>query len=131
MTLNYTSPLFLAAFTVAAALRSNRIVERQLLAAIGIGFIGVILVLQPSFSHEQGAAAIAGLASGVFAAAAYWNVRELGRCGEPEWRTVFYFSLAGTVLGIAASIGTGLTPHDLHGALLLLAIGSTAMLARA
>lgn len=130
MTLNYTSPLFLALFVVGFALKARHAVDWRLVGTILIGFIGVVFVLQPSFSQDEGGVALAGLASGVLSAAAYWNIRQLGRVGEPEWRTVFYFSLAGTVLGLAASLLTGFTAHDATGVGLLVAIGSTATLAQ-
>ena len=43
--------------------------------------------------------AFAGLASGMLAAVAYVNVKQLGRLGEPEWRVVFYFTLLSTLGG--------------------------------
>jgi len=100
MTLNYSSSLFLAAVVVAAALLSRRRVRWSLALTVLFGFVGVVLVLQPSFSADQSEGALAGLASGILSAAAYWHVKELGRLGEPEWRTVFYFSLTGAVLGL-------------------------------
>jgi S-adenosylmethionine uptake transporter len=130
MTLNYTSPLFLAAFLVGGALRARRTVDWHLLAAILLGFVGILFMLQPSFSHEQGTAALAGLASGVLSAAAYWHVRELGRMGEPEWRTVFYFSLAGTLFGGLGMLIGGPTSHTAQGLLLLASIGISALLAQ-
>jgi S-adenosylmethionine uptake transporter len=130
ITLNYTSPLFLAAFLVGGALRARRPVDWKLVAAILVGFVGVLLILQPSFTDEQGTAAIAGLTSGVLSAAAYWHVRELGRMGEPEWRTVFYFSLAGTLFGGLGMLFFGVTPHDAQGLLLLAGIGISALLAQ-
>lgn len=130
MTLNYTSPLFLAAMLLGAAARARRAVDWKLVAAILAGFAGVVLILQPSFTQEQGFAAVAGLISGVLSAAAYWHVRELGRLGEPEWRTVFYFSLAGTVFGgLAMLIGTT-AAHSTHGVLLLAGVGFSALLAQ-
>ena len=65
------------------------------------------LLLQPTINATQGVAATAGLVSGVLSAIAYWYVRTLGRLGEPEWRTVFYFSLSGTALGLIGSLITG------------------------
>jgi len=130
MTLNYTSPLFLAAMLLGAAARARRAVDWKLVAAILAGFAGVVLILQPSFTQEQGVAAVAGLISGVLSAAAYWHVRELGRLGEPEWRTVFYFSLAGTVFGgLAMLIGTT-AAHSTRGVLLLAGVGLSALLAQ-
>lgn len=130
MTLNFSSPLFLAAFTVVASLLAGRHVRWPLAIAVAAGFVGVVLVLQPSFRTDQTVAGIAGLVSGVLSAAAYWHVRELGRLGEPEWRTVFYFSLSGVALGLAGAVVTGFSPHSLRGAALLAAVGITATAAQ-
>jgi len=130
MTLNYTSPLFLAALAVGVALRSGEHVNWRLIAAIFVGFIGVVLLLQPTYSSEQAVAAAAGLLSGVLSALAYWYVRTLGRLGEPEWRTVFYFSLSGTVIGLIGTLVNGFSPHDAKGVTLLAGVGITATLAQ-
>jgi len=42
---------------------------------------------------------LCGLASGMIATMAYLSVRDLGQLGEPEWRTVLYFSLCSSVFG--------------------------------
>jgi S-adenosylmethionine uptake transporter len=131
MTLNFSSPLFVAAFAVFVALLAGRRASWPLAAAVVLGFVGVVVVvLQPSFRTDQTIAAIAGLASSVLSAAAYWHVRELGRFGEPEWRTVFYFSLAGVVLGLAGALATGFSAHTLRGVALLAAVGISATAAQ-
>lgn len=130
ITLNYTSPLFLAAFLVGTMLREGDRIDWRLVVAVAVGFAGVVMVLQPIFSDDQLVPALAGLLSGLLSAAAYWYVRELGRLGEPEWRTVFYFSLTGTLLGLVATLVKGFSPHSGVGILLLLAIGTTATLAQ-
>ena len=130
LTLNYTSPLFLALLVVGVALRRQGGIDWPLMATVGIGFVGVLLVLQPNFAPGQAIGAAAGLVSGVFSAIAYWQVKQLGERGEPEWRVVFYFSLTGTILGGLGSLPTGFTPHTSEGALLLLAIGVFTLLAQ-
>ena len=130
ITLNYTSPLFLAAFTVSATMAAAQTVEWKLVAAVTVGFIGVVLLLQPTFASDQQVAAIGGLVSGVLSAIAYWYVRKLGQLREPEWRTVFYFALSGSVLGLLGTIATGFSPHDARGLALLAAVGITATLAQ-
>ncbi|MCB1887222.1 MAG: DMT family transporter [Rhodocyclaceae bacterium] len=96
VTLNYTSPLFVAVLSV--LLHGERI-GRGAMVAIAGGLAGVTLVLQPSLSARLWDGAIAGLACGAIASFAYLSVRELGRAGEPEVRTVFWFSLTTVVLG--------------------------------
>ncbi len=130
MTLNYTSPLFYAAFTIAAALGAGRPVDGRLLATLAVGFGGVALVLQPSFGSGQLLAASLGLASGVLSAVAYWHVRDLGRRGEPEWRIVFYFSLVAGLCGLALALPAGLTRHTPAGLAELAGVGVSATLAQ-
>jgi S-adenosylmethionine uptake transporter len=50
------------------------------------------------------------LLSGMGAALAYMQVTALGRAGEPEVRTVFYFSVGTVVVGAVGTVFTGLTP---------------------
>lgn len=130
LTLNYTSPLFLALIVVGVALRRRGAVDWPLMATVGVGFVGVVLVLQPNVTPGQALGAAAGLFSGVLSAVAYWQVKELGEMGEPEWRVVFYFSLTGVLLGGAGTLALGFTAHTPDGALLLLAIGISTLLAQ-
>lgn len=130
MTLNYASSLFLAAFIVGAALAGGQRVGWALAATVGMGFVGVMMVLQPSVGTDQTLAALAGVASGIFSAVAYWHVRELGQLGEPEWRTVFYFSVSGVILGLIGALLAGFSSHTWVGAGLLLAVGVTALAAQ-
>lgn len=120
VTLNYTSPLFLAGFL---AMSGNWQPRRGVLGALLMGFAGVVILLRPTLSADQWLGGAVGLASGFMAGLAYFNVRELGARGEPESRTVFYFALVSTV-GAAAWMTTGVfQPLDLRGALLLLGVG--------
>lgn len=98
ITLNYTSPLFLAA--IMPFLLHEKPKGRLIIALI-IGFIGVTLLLKPTFDKDSWGAGVVGLLSGVGAAIAYVNVKQLGQLQEPDWRTVYYFTLV-------SSIGAGL-----------------------
>ena len=51
-------------------------------------------------------------------------------CGEPEWRTVFYFSLIATLISGAIMLFDTIHPVTLHSLLLLLGLGSSATLAQ-
>ena len=96
ITLNYTSPLAMAAIlTIALHERPKKI----LLIAIATGFLGVILLLKPSIHYGELLAGALGLLSGLLAGLVYVHVAQLGRAGEPDWRTVFYFSLVCTLGG--------------------------------
>ena len=131
LTLNYTSPLFLAMLVAGLAVRSRGGgIDWPLMGTVAIGFAGVILVLQPNFAPSQAIGAGAGLFSGVLSALAYWQVKELSERGEPEWRIVFYFSLTGTALGLLGILPFGFTRHTASGALLLVLIGVSTLLAQ-
>ena len=127
VTLNYTSPLFLAVLMVVIV---KEYFHAPLTIAIALGFIGMILLLQPTFARNQLIPGLLGLISGFFAGVAMLNVRELSRSGEPEWRIVFYFSLIATLISGVAMLFDNIhtiTPYTL---LILLALGSTATLAQ-
>ncbi len=110
VTLNYMSSVWLAVFMLirSVVLGGGR-VDKRLLMAIAVGFIGVALVLHPTLAREQILAGVMGIASGMLAAMAYVQVTALGRAGEPEVRVVFYFSLTGTVLGALSWLIPGQT----------------------
>ena len=98
ITLNYTSPLFLALF-LPFVLKERP--KNILFVALLIGFVGVTLLLQPNFKRQDWLAGSLGLLSGMGAAIAYIHVKQLAKAEEPDWRTVFYFTLV-------SSIGAGL-----------------------
>lgn len=98
-TLNYTSPLFMAAILSAGALIKGQSVPYKLVAACIFGFTGVVQVLQPEVRADYFWPALLGLTSGLFSAIAYIQIKELGQMHEPEWRIVFYFSLFNLVFG--------------------------------
>lgn len=127
VTLNYTSPLFLAALTV---LLPGERPRWTLVLAVLLGFAGVVLLLRPTFAGGQSLAGLAGLTSGFFAAVAYLNVKQLGRCGEPPHRVVFYFTLISTLGCGFWMLGGPLHPLSMEQLPLLLALGTTATLAQ-
>lgn len=127
VTLNYTSPLFLAVILVMWA---GERVRWSLFVALALGLAGVVLLLRPSFVAAQWLGGSVGLASGVAASLAYYNVRQLGRLGEPEWRTVFYFSLICAVGGLPWAMATPSHAIDGYGGLLLLGVGVFGALAQ-
>jgi len=94
ITLNYTSPLFLAIFT---PFLLHEKPKKTLFTALIIGFIGICLLLKPTINSTDWLAGSLGLLSGLGAALAYVHVKQLGKVNEPDWRTVFYFTLVSTV----------------------------------
>lgn len=134
MTLNFSSPLFSTAFVIGAALIAGRRVTWVLAVCVGIGFAGVVLILRPSFGAGEEVPALVGVLSGFLSAVAYWHVRELGRLGEPEWRTVFYFSLCGSILGLLGALpdlpAAMAKGHNAREFIVLIAVGVCATLAQ-
>jgi S-adenosylmethionine uptake transporter len=138
VTLNYMSPIWMAAFLFCAGWwHSKDHVEWPLVGAILTSFVGVVLVLRPAIESDQWVGAATTLASGMLSAAAYLQVRKLSQLGEPEYRVVFYFALVNLAAGLAGSATTVANPAvdtwhalDLRGGLLLLTMGVTATLAQ-
>ncbi len=90
ITLSYTSPISMV--ILAMVLYREKITPVTILG-LAIGFIGILLLLQPNFSNDAWKAILIGLASGFISGWAYLQVQELTRMNEPGWRIVFYFSL--------------------------------------
>lgn len=105
VSLNYTAPLFIAGWMLGWGGTQRDPVR---IAAVVLGFIGVVAVLRPSIGPEQLLPAAVGLIAGALSAVAMMQVRELGKAGEPEWRTVLIFSCFVCVSGFA---GLAADPH--------------------
>ena len=109
VTLNYTSPLFVA---LLLALFFREHLNAIASGAVMMGFAGVIVLLRPTLQPEQWLGAAAGLSSGAMASLAYISLRELGRKGEPEVRTVFWFSVMTSAMGLAWALAGELHRPD-------------------
>lgn len=127
ITLNYTAPLFLTLLTMLVFKDKFHL---PLTIAIGLGFLGVVLLLHPTLQHEQLLTGLLGLISGFLAGVAYLNVKQLGMLGEPVTRTVFYFSLIATLGSGALMLFDTMHAVTLEGLLILLGLGGTATLAQ-
>lgn len=127
VTLNYTAPLFLAALS-AWWLHERH--GRGLVGAVLLGFVGIVLLLRPQVQGQAWLPALAGLVSGMLAAVAYINVKQLGKLGEPEWRVVFYFTLLATLGGGAWMALAGFHRPQAEDWPWLVGIGLTATLAQ-
>lgn len=89
MTLNYMSSVWIAAILLGTNLwRGNKGLESGMIAAVLCSFLGVALLLRPSFQADQWVAGAVGSLSGLLSASAYLQVRSLGQLGEPEYRVV-------------------------------------------
>ena len=120
VTLNYTSPLFVA---LLLALFFREHLNAIASGAVMMGFAGVVVLLRPTLQPEQWLGAAAGLSSGAMASLAYISLRELGRKGEPEVRTVFWFSLMTATIGLAWSLFSTIHLPDLRQLATLIGVG--------
>jgi len=127
VTLNYTAPLFLTLLTM---LVFKDKFHPPLSIAIGLGFCGVVLLLHPTLQRDQLLPGLLGLISGFLASVAYLNVKQLALLGEPDTRTVFYFTLIATLCGAGWMLFGDIHPITRHNLPLLLGLGSTATLAQ-
>jgi len=140
MTLNYMSSVWVAAFLIGGALlawnpgkggapnAAAPFRQGALVLTVLAGFAGVIMMLRPTIEQNQVFAGLVGLMSGLTSAFAYMQVMALGKIGEPESRTVFYFAVGSAVAGgIGMAVG-GVSPWDWGHALWLLPVGLLASL---
>ncbi len=132
MTLNYMSSVWIATFLLGGALlmqgRNAPIREQgPLFLTVLAGFAGVAMMLRPTLADNQVMGALVGLLSGIFAAFAYLQVAALSRAGEPESRTVFYFSVGAVLAGALGMLFVGVSPWNWPSALWLLPIGLLAL----
>ncbi|WP_138856030.1 DMT family transporter [Inhella inkyongensis] len=134
ITLNQMSSVWMALFLLGGAvLLGQQRLDPRLIAAVLVGFVGVALVLQPTFERDQLPWGLAGLGSGLLAALAYLQVAALGRAGEPEVRVVFYLSLTSVLAGALLSFwlpAVVAPPQSPWGPLWLLAVGLSATVAQ-
>jgi drug/metabolite transporter (DMT)-like permease len=100
MLLKLTAPMFMP---LIAVVWLHERVSATLFLALGIGFAGVAVILDPQFGtdgFEVSPVALIGLLGGVLAALAKVTVRRLAR-SEPSARIVFYFALiAGAISSV-------------------------------
>lgn len=111
MTLQYTSSLWIAVFVVGGVIMAGRLLHLRsqlpLVLAVLVGFSGVVMVLGPTLEHGQLLAGLVGVAGGIGSALAYMQVSALGRAGEPDTRTVFYYSIGSMLAGAASMLVLG------------------------
>lgn len=127
ITLNYTSPLFLAAFM---PFMLHEKPKKSLYIAIIISFIGIVLLLKPSFAREDILAGVIGLCSGLGAGLAYIHVKQLGNLHEPDWRTVFYFTLISTIGAGIWMLFDKISPIERQDLFVLLGLAASATIAQ-
>jgi S-adenosylmethionine uptake transporter len=122
--LNYTAPLFIAGWMLGWGGTGR---DGWRIAAVIIGFLGVLTVLRPSVTGDQWLPAFLGLCAGALSAVAMMQIRELGRLGEAEWRTVLFFSVA---VCLSSAVGVALVGWgnpDTLGIVSLVGVGLSGM----
>lgn len=107
--LNKTSPFFASALAI-FFLREK--FHRALVPALGLAFVGAMLVIKPSFEGEA-MPALAGLGSGFFAGIAYTLVRSMKGRFSPN-RIIFTFSLISSLATAPFLIATPPSPTALQ-----------------
>ncbi|GLP79767.1 DMT family transporter [Mycobacterium antarcticum] len=97
--LTYSAPLWMP--LVAWAVTRQRVASATWVGA-GVGFAGVVLVLQPQ-GHGFSLGEVSALAGALFLAVAMMSVRWLGAT-EPITRILFYYFLLSTVMSIPLAV---------------------------
>lgn len=129
-TLTYSSPLFIA---LSVLIFSTHVEKKySLLAAIVVGFTGIVLVAQPTFSMIFQNGIIFGLLSALCSSFGYLYVKQLGKRNEPVARIVFYFSVAGLLLSFLGITFTEaeFSTLNTHNVFYLLGMSVSALLAQ-
>jgi drug/metabolite transporter (DMT)-like permease len=97
--LTYSAPLWMP---LIAWLVTRQRVSRLTWIGAGIGFVGVILVLQPQ-GHSFSLGELSALTGALFLAVAMMSVRWLGAT-EPTIRVLFYYFLLSTVMSVPIAV---------------------------
>lgn len=120
ISLNYTAPLFIGGWMLFFGGAQRDLIR---ITAVLLGFLGVLAILRPSLQQDHLFYAVLGLMSGAFGAAAMMQIRQLGRLGESEWRTVLIFSSVVCLTGVAALSVLGWPPLSWQAYLALAGVG--------
>lgn len=120
VSLNYTAPLFIAGWMLGWGGAQRDPVR---IITVLTGFIGVLAILRPSIGDDHLLAAVAGLGSGALGAVAMMQIRQLGRVGEAEWRTVFIFSCCVVLVSALALLIDGWSGVTVQAWLALAGVG--------
>lgn len=96
--ISFSAPLFMTALS-ALVLKEPVSLHRWL--AVAVGFVGVLIMVHPDPRQFAGVGVLFAIAAAVGSAGAMIAIREISRT-EPGPTIVFYFTLAGTVVGLAS-----------------------------
>ena len=115
--LGFAAPVFMTAL---GALILQEKVGRHRWGAVIVGLIGVLIMVRPQPGHMNLTGVLFGLGGALGAAGAMVAIRQIANT-ERGATIVFYFTAAGTVLGLAGSAAFGwVTPDPLTLAMLVL-----------
>ncbi|MGB7086843.1 MAG: DMT family transporter [Phormidesmis sp.] len=104
-----TTPIFIP---VIGAIALNKQISLRLWGAIALGFIGLLLVVQPNAELLRNPANLIGLGAGLSAAIEFLTVRSLNKTQSPLGQTLYYL-LIGSVLTAPIALWQW-QPLDLH-----------------
>ena len=121
--LTYSTPLFIPFI---AWLWIHEPPPPVIFPAVALGLIGIALIARPGAGLGVSPASVAGVLSGVCAAAAMVSIRRIADT-EPAARVVFYFSVVSTLIA-AVPLAWAWAPLSVSTLLLLLGIGVLATL---
>jgi drug/metabolite transporter (DMT)-like permease len=102
----FAAPLFMTALS---ALMLREFVGWHRWGAVVVGFIGVLIMVRPEPGHMNLAGVAFALTAALGSAFAMVQIRQIATT-EKGPTIVFYFTLAGTVLGLAGSLFHWVTP---------------------
>ncbi len=97
--LSFTSPLFITALSAPLLAES---VGAHRWSAVALGFVGVIVMTNPSgawFAHGAGAGTAAGLLAGFMNALMMITIRQLNRTEQPVTIVVYFASIGAILFG--------------------------------
>lgn len=115
--LSFSAPLFMTALS-AVVLREHVGIHRW--SAVAVGFVGVLIMVRPDPTHMATVGTVFALVGALGSAGAMTAIREIGRT-EPGPRIVFYFTLAGALVGLASLPFGWIMPDPVTLAVLVLA----------
>ncbi|MEY3906548.1 MAG: hypothetical protein RIR59_1371 [Pseudomonadota bacterium] len=129
-TLGFTIPIFA---TLLSALILRERVGMHRWGAVILGFVGVVIVIQPGSGGFPLTGAIVGLIAAFMVGVISLQLRDLGRTEAPP-TTVFYFSLLSSMMllalhlaplpkGLADAVAWGAGAHDLRQWLIICGLG--------
>ena len=111
----FAAPLFMTALS---ALMLREPVGWHRWGAVVVGFLGVLIMVHPEPGHMNLVGAAFGLTAALGSALAMVQIRQIA-VTEKGPTIVFYFTLAGTVLGLAVSVFHWVSPDPLTLAVLI------------